>query len=574
MAQNFNYYKNLAGKMIEADRGRNKAFQYYQKMARLDWQIPGKAAAIPGIRKVIDTTPYDSIAKARQVMASRPPKITMLPLSAREEDRERANMIERVLKWQLISADRRRPVSVISDVVESALLYHAVALNVMDLDNQIDVVKDEEMKKKLERARKRGKFVINVFNPADVHVRRSSLGVECVLLAQERPAYEVVAEYPQAKNMLKTDIENGLPVLCYNYMDNEVSAVWVEGRGWDAKPIQAPTEHGLPFMYWVAMMGGTTLENMEEHKYRPILYPIFRSDEWETKNIVDTMMTSDVIWKALAPVVAIEGSPDEITYDTGDPNNRAMQVPFGTVKPLPQPGIDPALFQISQEFSARMQTSTLTSLLAPDIPSGTSFAALNLSTQIALGTMKPAKELAEKALAEMFTLMLLWTVYTNKPLVAYDNRKRGTLGEEYRIEPDEVDEDSIYISVELDPDEPTDKLQRANTANLLMNIGYPKSYALEDMGVEDPELAIERHYQERLEELEFQKYEQMVMQELQMQTQNQQAEAQALAQQLEQEGPILGGQGFNPAFGGIPPALAFPEATRESGAGETSMEIT
>jgi len=578
MVYKLDYYKTLADKMIDNDSGRDKAFRYYQKMRRIDWKIPGPADAIPGIRKVIDTAPSDAVSKAVQVMASRPPKLHMMPAINNPEGKKRANMIERVLKWNLMQADRRRSIGVVSDVFESAALYGAVAMNIMDIENQLKNVEGDAARKKLERARRYGRFIINTFNPADVHVRRSSYGVECVLLSQEKPAYEVIAEYPQAETALKQLAKDGKNVGYRYYMDYDVSCVWVEADGMDAQTVVAPSSHDLPFMYWVAQMGGTILDSMEAHRYRPVLCPVYMSDEWETKNMVDTLMASDVIWKALAPVLAVEGGMDDVTYDTGDPLRRVLNVKGGgSVRPLPPNQIDPGLLTISQEFRGRMNDSTVSTLLGgADIPSGTSFAALNLQTQTALGALKPAKELTEKALAEMFTIMLLWTSYTGIDLTAYnDQRRNAEYGEEYTIPADEIDEENIYISVELDPDEPTDKLQRANTATLLMQLGYPKSYALEDMGVEDPEKAMDEHYFERMTDLEMQTYEQERMMQMQMEQQAQQMqeqEAQQLAQQADLAGVIPGGEDFNPAMGGMPPAAAFPGATREGVNGEIGME--
>ncbi len=576
MAYKFDYYKDLAQRMVDNDQNRDKAFRYYQKMRRMDYKLPDNVNAVPGIRKVVDTSPSDAISKAGQVMASRPPKLRLMPAINNPDGRERANVIERILKWQLLNADRGRPVGVVADTFESAALYGAVALNVMDLDHQLKVVEDEAMRKKLERARKYRRFVVNTFNPQDVHVRRSSLGVECVLLCQERPAFEVAAEYPAAKKALKDSIEAGHNVLFKHYTDYDSTCAWVEASGMDAKQVIAPTDHELPFLYWIAMMGGSTLESAEEHKYKPILYPVYMSDEWETKNVVDTLMTSDVIWKALAPVIAVTGSPDEVEYDTGDPQRRVMNVPMGNVQPLPAQQVDPALFTISQEFKGRMMDSTVSTLLGgSDIPSGTSFAALNLQTQTALGALKPAKELTEKALAEMFTLMMQWVSYTGIDLSGYNTAVRSEqYAEEYVLPADEIDDENIYISVELDPDEPTDKLQRANTATLLKQLGYSNTSALEDMGVEDPEQELERSYEERLDELEFSKYEQTQQMELQMMAQGMQAqeqqaqEAQMMAQQQQLNGAIPGGQGFNPAMGGEPPAMAFPGGTREEVLGQ------
>jgi hypothetical protein len=153
---------------------------------------------------------------------------------------------------------------------------------------------------------------------------------------------------------------------------------------------------------------------------------------------------------------------------------------------------------------------------------------------------------------------------------------------------------------------------------MLSQLGYPSTYALEDVGVEDPAQAqiikakedlfkhriqLRMDHEKGMHDLSMQNMQfQMQMQQQQMAQQMQQGpppgpqggavpeteiQQQGLAQQLAQMGEapgfeasqgepgmtgmVPGGQGFNPAMGGTPPAQAFPEAAGAYWEGQSQM---
>lgn len=584
--------KKIADSMIDADRDRDNAFQAYADMYHLRWKLPDELGKVQWIRKFIASDPHDAVASGVRVLSALRPKIKKHPLLPDEKNRERANMEERVLAWHLWSADRRRPVSVVSDTVQAALLYNAVALHVSDLENEIRVRKEMgQSTKRLEIARRSGRFTIQAFNPMDVHVKRSVYGPECVLLSQKRMATEVMAEWGKLAKSLQTMADNGEMVRYYDYWDYDNRAVWVTSdtaatNAAEIGVIMRPTSHDLDFLPWVALMGGTDLEHLEHYKYHPMLFPMYFSQSWETLNVIRTLVMSEAISRVASPMFSDEGPNQmEASVDYGDPLKIAKPAPGNTLKALPPAPIDQGLQQIADMISSDVQRSTISRILmGGDIPSGTAYSTLNLATQTAVGALKPAKELAEKSLAEMFKVMLAWVVHTEVPLLAYGNvEKTDSYGENMIIQPDEIDLSALYIDVELSPDVPTDRLQRANAASIMVQYGYPREYALEDLGVEDPQQAIRQWYFERYVQQKFdsevQREQQAIQlemqaQQMQMQMQMQQAqmqEQQAMQQQQmqQQQGgmpPEVGqGQGYNPAMGGTPAVMAQPpdQALRE-----------
>ena len=595
MAKDLDYYKKLAERMIADDSDRDKAFDAYDNMYHCDWELHKDLKGIEWIRKVTSTDPHDAVAAGGRVLSSLEPQVKLQALANNTPTKKLANEWETNLKWQLKSANRRRQAGVVQDFVRSALLYDEIAAQVIDLDYQIEQMEDELFKgdtARLRNARRYGRFLVQTYHPKSVHVYYSGLMPEVVLLCQRRPCRSVISEWG---NFAK-DLEEHEEDYCnyYDLMDYKTHAVWVEPEeGGGEIEIIKPSEHKLPFMNWVTMVGATSLEADPKHARQPILYAVYMSGGWETQNVVKTLYTSEVIAHASAPRGKEEGTNimETTMIDYGDPT-RIAKVPQGNVyTPLPPPPIDQALVEIDRILAMGIDKSTVSRILMnADIPSGTAFETINLATQTAVGSLKPAKQLAEKGLAEMFTQMLLWVQFTKKPLLGYGADRRNGFGSQYVIEPEMIDPEAIYIDVELTPDIPTYKQQRVNTAMMAVQaLNYPREYALEDIGVSDPQAAEKQRYLEMLADANLQ----LVIQGMQAQQQlmiAQQQQAMAMEQQAammeEQQAQQMqqgaagappesgamgppGGQGFNPAAGGQPPAAAFPGGTFEGMTGTT-----
>src|SRR3989304_5858557 len=103
------------------------------------------------------------------------------------------------------------------------------------------------------------------------------------------------------------------------------------------------------------------------------------------------------------------------------------------------PGLDQSLAAIAQRVGERISKSTVPRVLQTgDFPSGTAFATLNLATQSGIKALAPYKELAEDALAEIFTLMLNWVGDSGEELEGFAKNGDG-LSEPIRLGPRDFD---------------------------------------------------------------------------------------------------------------------------------------
>jgi hypothetical protein len=578
MPKELDHYIALAEKMIKLDEPRNALNNKVDVMDHVEWIPPKELSDIDWFRATPSMDPHDVINTGVTVLASQKEDITLLPAANNDDNKKKASEDERVLAWIMEQVNRRRQGTVQKSVVRSVLKYDEVCVNVIDLDEQIESRKlFEGDTKRLEAARRYGRFVVNTYHPNDVHVLHSNLMPEAVLLCQERPAKEVVKEWNNlAGPKLKKAAENDEKVTYYYYQDYDDTVVWITNKSGGGEEEIVKEEHTFPFLPWVVRVGGDTMEHEQRHRRRPLLYSIAQAGSWETQNILESFLTSEAIFNF--------GSARWIEEHTSlPPENRSTELEFGelgakvdvtaggTLRQASPLVTDPGLRENADRTRLANEKSTLAGVLqGGQATPGEAFASINLRTQTAFGSLKPSLELSEYALADIYTLFLLYAHYTEEDLVGFGTGREDN-GQSYTIKADTIVPDSIYLSVKLKPDVPLDRQAKANTAMMLVNAGiYSKERAMEDMGITDPDMVTEEMFFEKMTEARWQNMIDTMNLQTQMnaQMQMQAQQQQGLAAQQNEMAGAPGGQEFNPAAGGTPPQEVAPGATREGVTGE------
>ncbi len=573
------YYQGLAQDMVNRDRGRDEMMAAMEKMWRGEWSLPKSVAKLKWIHKVVSTDPHDALRAGTRVLSSVEPRIKVHPLGTDEGARTLANKTERALSWHFKNASRRRRASILRDVVLSALLYDEVVAQVVYLPGQIEAVKAfKGNPQHLEAARRYGPFAVLVRNPRHVHVRYSDWMPEAVLLKRVMPVGEALDFWGRKSTKLKRALKNRQAaemryVTVYDYMDLDVRAVWAIPQ-MDGAQLTGPAgeegsggveilreEHGLGFLPWVAKIGGTTLEDDPAHQRVPLLYSVYQAGQWDTQNIVETLMTSEVIAYASSPRLKVEGPTDQVEMEYGEPGRVAYVPPGHDLNTLQPPGMDMNLVAIADRIADRIGKSTVPKTLQTgDFPAGAAFATLNLATQSGIKSLTPYKELAEQALADVFTHMLYWIHHSGEPVAAY-GRHRDDPGEQFMLYPGEIDIENTFVDVELTADVPTDRMSRINAAAMAVrDLGYSRERALEQIGESDPQVIMAQAREEELDavELEVEKQKRLAMG--QFNTEKKVAEMKGVTG--------VSGPGFDPSKGGTHPAEAAPGLTPEVVTGE------
>lgn len=606
------YYQRLAQDMVQRDAQRDQMLAAMDRMWRGDWSLPPQMADLRWVHKVVSSDPHDALRAGTRVLSSVEPYIKVQPLAGDEAQRGNADKLERALSWLFRNASRRRRASVLRDVVLSALMYDEVVAQVVYLPHQVGAMQAMEGDAaRLQAAQRYGPFAILVRNPRQVHVRYSDWMPEAVLMKRVMPAAEALDYWGKKAGRLKRALKERQNaemryITLYDYMDLEMRVVWAvpqeEGGittpplpdDWDGKS-QAGIEmlreeHGLGFLPWVAKVGGTTLAEDPLHQRIPLLYSVYQTRQWETQNVLETLMTSEAIAYAAAPRLKVEGPTDMVEVDYGEPGRTAYVPPGHNISPMTPPQLDTSLANIADRVSERIGKSTVPRVLqSGDYPGGTAFSTLNLATQSGIKSLNPYKELAEQALADIFTQMLYWVAQDGKPLVAFGHG-RSDRGQQLVLDPRDYDHQQMFIEVELTADVPTDRMARINAgAMAVRELGYSRARALEQVGESDPQEIMQQARQEEMEavalEIEKQKELALAKVEIEQLVAQQKAEAEPAApvtkpggdenngqaalqadkgiQAAIQRKLAAGGQGFNPALGGTPPVMAAPGITPE-----------
>jgi len=619
--KDLSFYQSLAQDMVQRDRERDRMMLAMEKMWKGDWSLPRQVADLKWIHKVVSTDPHDALRAGTRVLSSVEPRIKVHPLGSNKDTQASADKIERALAWHFKNASRRRRASVLRDVVLSALLYDEVVAQVVYLPHQIEAVKAfKGDARRLEAARRYGPFAVLVRNPRHVHVRYSDWMPEAVLMKRVMPVREAVDFWGRKTNKLKRALKERNNdemhyVTLYDYMDMDVRVVWAVPQA-DGALLSDPVgsegvggieilreKHELGFLPWVAKVGGTTLEENPAHQRIPLLYSVYQAGQWDTQNILETLLTSEVIAYAAAPRLKVEGPTDDVEVDYGEPGRMAYVPPGHNLSTMNPPVMDMSLGAIADRVSSRIGKSTVPRVLQTgDFPSGTAFATLNLATQSGIKSLTPYKELAEQTLADIFTQMLYWCHHSGEPVMAY-GKGRDDSGEQFMLHPEEVDVEHTYIDVELTADVPTDRMSRINAAAMAVrDLGYSRERALERIGESDPQVIMEEARGEELDRvaLEIEKREQMALGELKTKQKvnalAQESEAKLVESAMAQFKKMIqvpgfqeqlvkllggegkpkgngmvtgaGGQGFDTSRGGTPPAMAAPGLTPEVVTGE------
>lgn len=517
--KDFHQVRTYAHKMMVDGNNRNIAFDAYRQMYHSGWDLPDAVRNIEWIQKVVNADCYDAIQTGMRILATIPLSLTYQPLAPGQQNKERAGNIERVLKWNLMSANRRRSRSVEAEIAKNALLYDMAAVQVVDLQYQINEKKKLKLSaKREEEALAHGRFMMVPYDSRSVFAEWSNLMLERVLIVQHKHAYEIVDEwgtaaskYPDLVNLADEPYGRDW-VTFYDYYDDSTRSSWcAQGRRWEVPYAEGHQRwilnHGnspTPFIPF-AIRGGTMLETNSVHAFQPLLYPVYATGAWDIKNIVRSLEVSEVIAHTGSPRLAEEGPNQQVgQVDYMSPDRVVKMPPGNTLRQIQPAAIDAALGNVDALLSAQIHKSTISEVLqGGDLPSGTAFATLNLMTQTAVGVLKPYQYLSEKVLADMFGLMMRWTAFTEVDLYGYGTGGEDT-GAEYVIRSDEVEPNAIYLTVELHPDTPTDKGQKITAAvQAVQGLDMSRETGLEEIGIEDPQMELKRRASELIFEHEM-----------------------------------------------------------------------
>jgi len=577
------------------------------RLAHLEYQLPRALDSLEWMRTVRVTAPFDFIRAGSRTLHGLTVRPRIDPITVvkavkqnnlSDEAKAKANEWETALTWQYHKAVSRAAI-LMEDIPRSALMYDEVVGQVIHLPSQIKAIEDMGGNAARQKAAKRyGDFAIDLQHPKNVHVRYSKYMPEQFVLVTIVEPQSIVDFWGEKASKLKKLLDageaadhyilvddasyDGRAVFCYpgDQIEPMIRAAEEKDKG----IIEIVVEDlDVPFLPWFGAVGGTVLDTAPEKQRFPLLYGIWKSEQWVTANILASLGVAETIAEAARPdFIATGPSVDDIEVEYVQPGG-LMKVPLGnTVTPTQQRTIDPAIREAWDRFVADMGTTLPRILVTADALPDEPFAGYNMRLKQALASLIPYKHLAERATSQIYEKMLLWCHYSGVPIKGYHEE------EMYQIEPEDIDPDAIYLTVELQPDVAIDQQQRTNTAVMqARELRRPMEDILQEMGETDPQGATQRWMKEQLVLAEFQGMLQGIQaeasgaiqqaamqmaQEMLGQMQQQQQQMGQMQEQMPMAPTEAGlapglGMGFNPNEGGQPFSQAMPGATREMQSG-------
>ena len=116
MAKVSRKYRDIATRMMAEQSALKKDQKSYEKMSRIDYQLPAPLSTFEYIRPFRSTKPYNSLRGARNALSNLDEDLHIHPITVAKvtgdddskASKELANRWETVLKWQMQKANVRK----------------------------------------------------------------------------------------------------------------------------------------------------------------------------------------------------------------------------------------------------------------------------------------------------------------------------------------------------------------------------------------------------------------------------------------------------------------------------------
>lgn len=610
MERSFEWYRGKISEMISNDADSYEIFYEVDKMFHGEISLPAQLRQLDDIRLIKDSSPHDALYNATVALANSRVRLEVTPLGNAESEFVRANRMEEALGWNWEKANMRGMARKIWDISHSALRYDLVVTRVDDLMFWLPKQKDKWSKAN-KRAARLGRFLITVIPPHNIHFQHNGItGAFCVLSARNMPLSEVLDYYRtlagtnkegqkikatikaiEEKIELKEGYEE-LRFMLYQYTDDdkrldyghimESSEVDDSGGGEDDF-VFIDTENKLPFINYTVRGGASEVETSVQHKYHPMLASAYWHESWLNSVLVRSLTFSDIIRRVRETRGTYEGAAtDMVPPDDGTGGDKALP-PGVTFRRQPPSSIDPQALQVAEAVTGALQQTTSASAMGNlSRYANAAFSTMNAIIQVEMSKLNPQKNIIQDTIADIAYMFCEWVKFTKVPLQAWrsDSTRVKDMefpkGEEIQISEKDYDLYRLFIKCTINPETPTDQMQRMNIVEKLVQLGMSAEEALEMMNVPHAGLQKDKRSLELLKDGMLQaliaKKNAEGQAEVQLQTaqaqaaiQQQQAQAMAAQQAAQGQQPFAGagGAGFDPAQGGEPPIEAAPGQGRE-----------
>ena len=512
---------------------------------------------------------HDKIEGGTRLLSTTAPKFSVPRETNAQKTDEMASKIEQWCARTFESACRATSEKIDRGVAQSMLLFGETYIAV---DRTEDIVvllqkqreaKDEDdwLDVAIKRAQtnaKKAPYLFTVWDPRTCYPEFDKFGLTCLYREVTTNVGAVRDEFGDVEGLnpkARTD-----SVVLSSWWDFVYRYTWLADSN---KPILAE-KHGLPFIPVVCQLGegSRSLFSLPENWRLPMLYPVWRSNQWANENMLLSIMYTNILsW----------GSNPMFTLTTAD-LERAIEidasVPGGIIKlkqgesfgPTAKIVIDPSVLQGLERSRTDIESSTIYSqTLGQPLGPNSTYSETALLHQAGRLPLAMPQEMAGRALASALKIALMWTKAKGKA-------EAGSYNYTAELTPADIP-DNVELDCKLDIALPQDRLGNINAASLATNPNHPLAsdeWAQTNiLGIEQPDEMMKQIIKQRFIDMNVQLYAQQQMQALQQQQQaQQQAQEQPPGQSVPPEVMAGGMQGPEPMPGEeqqLPPEMAGGE---------------
>lgn len=538
------------------------------------------------------------------------PDIHIQPVQDNEGEYDRVDKMEQAWLWEMQRMNR--PVNgqkgIHDKIVESAITYHAVALQTEYLPYKLKGKDDRRIKGILNRKN----FNWTIHHPGSVEARYSDFGLERVAKKGDFTALQLIENFgkdnPGIQKMMeelrdkkKSDLMT-MKFTLHDYTDWDYRVQYISAQGSNAAKYELMNEkHDLPFIPWVVVDYGDTLWQA-----------VLESGMWDNVQHMELMRFARAVAMGMRSDLVIktpDGKLTNVWMEYQNPLNPTV-IPDGVeVKELRSNNIDPAFETQLESMKANVAKSTVARVLQDLTPYMSSpFSSMNAAITMALGQLSSAKKVGEAAEAEAIYQGFQWIKHSKIPFYSFrDKNGDGKLGQPYMAgehiiithEEPPTEEDwllmspmeaemmqkqiyfdlsHLYVDVEFKSSNVTDEQAKMNLLiNAKREFGMSSKEAFERMGWNNYQQNQDQRAIETLFDAELKKYVDMKMLEVQAQQMQMQAEQQMQMKMAQQNqinemnagSQFAGMEGADMRGGSLPAAGQAPNETRETITGRT-----
>jgi hypothetical protein len=555
-------------------------------MVGMVWKMPGSLAEKDWAVMQVDPIAHDAEKIACNFFDTYNPKWDILPFGP--EDKDSAEERETWLEWQMQRANTHGETEPFRELMRNAVRQNYAAAQVDFLPYWLDRDRTKWTDAQREAVHG-GPFCIYVADRKSVYYEMGKYNLRWVAKVANVDISEIVdhwslyddADVKELEREL--DREPGKRAIIVDYTDigvREASYLIVDKRetvseaDFDSKEWKTiySGKNELGFINWAIAKGASD----------SLFAALHRGNLWQNSNLSSTILRSNLFRRSFYPLIMQQGGTGETAEVDWTGDMDVLKAPTGAqLNQLTATPLDPAWSELSaQDRSIMAQSTSIQTLAGVQPKSNVQFATVTAFVQLSLTALEPYKRTVEKVLAEIGGIAFKWlkaygfseTSYRTKP---YQNK---LIGEKISMSIEDFDPESLFISATLTPNTPTDKLQNANIVTQLINSGLPIPDAehMEKLGYANTASLKAKWEEEQMEKIALKTISQM--KELEVQLEGKKAELAMMgavpgggtppssggeSAPVGPEQPMIpGGDGFNPANGGAPPATAASSLTK------------